>query len=337
MFDIDIQKRTTSDLPLIWAEYEVLHFDQIPILYTGVNRYGNRVIGSSVDEDYQHATERYFHILISNDEYAAFRRREVTYRDLITTVKAIFVIDKSFSGENAAIYLLDHSDIPADYLPSGDSYCPGVEADGAEAEKYLIRLNGRWTLEDLSTFPRLYSQIYSVLYALESASIDENAPMVEAFRNHPWAGGYSTVNFYNQLYRAIPRLERPTISRIQYASPGWIELTLSPSVAAQIRHVADTVIEHSRALEFFHRDIQAELKSRGLLGLNAPARDIDWEIHREYVVDSLRDFATALGVRQHEMLDAFTHNSLVSLKMLLSFYRRVEALAVYQKEEKVEL
>ncbi|HEV7877096.1 hypothetical protein [Bradyrhizobium sp.] len=65
---------------------------------------------------------------------------------------------------------------------------------------YAILMDGRWTLDDLYKLPRTFEQAYFALDALIPSDNDADADRVaRAFRAYPWQGGYSAVNFYNQL------------------------------------------------------------------------------------------------------------------------------------------
>jgi hypothetical protein len=126
MFKISDTHRIETDLPIISENYQILHFDEIPILFTGMNRFGNRIIGSSVDEDYTVGFERYFHIILDAADYTAFLRRRKSYRSLLQEAKPIFVLDMLFEegSKTPTIYQLTFEEIPDDYKPLQDSYCP---------------------------------------------------------------------------------------------------------------------------------------------------------------------------------------------------------------------
>ncbi len=103
-----------------------------------------------------------------------------------------------------------------------------------------LALDGDWTLFEFSQFARTYSQVYSVLYALDprlsSDPEDEEFERIHhLFNAFPWRGGYSAVNFYESLRYRVPKQDRPVIKSIRYESPGWIELSLIVGVALSIK------------------------------------------------------------------------------------------------------
>ena len=111
-------------LPVIDGEPKVLLFDVVPILYTGKNKYGNYIIGSSVDEDDDEGFERYFHIIVSRSDFRAYHEQKVSYLDLLKASPTIYVIDKFIRTGNQQIGILRFSDIPIEYVPTSQTYFP---------------------------------------------------------------------------------------------------------------------------------------------------------------------------------------------------------------------
>jgi hypothetical protein len=108
--------------------------------------------------------------------------------------------------------------------------------------KTKLRLDGRWTLEELSAATKDYTQLYGFAYSLLSdlpAAPREEIDYI--YGKFPWRGGYSTVNFFNQLFHKIPPRLRPEVKRIQYASPGFIELYELPLVLVTLAGMVKAV------------------------------------------------------------------------------------------------
>jgi hypothetical protein len=132
-------------------------------------------------------------------------------------------------------------------------------------EKYRIPIDGRWELRDLYEFPHTYAQIYAVLYVLqEELPAARQIRRNDAFRKYPWRGGYSAVNWFSDLYYAIPQAERPQIISIQYASPGWIDLGVYVSVAVAIRQMLVAFSQAGRHLNDTYSQIQQGIHQRKL-------------------------------------------------------------------------
>lgn len=124
MFEIDLKYKMDSDLPVITDNYEILHFDEHPILFTGTNRFGNKLLGSFSYEDEETDLFRYFVVMLDNKQFSSFYNKMVSYRDLILASKEVFIIDKNINEKVISKFLVPASYIPDDYLPLSSSFIP---------------------------------------------------------------------------------------------------------------------------------------------------------------------------------------------------------------------
>ena len=128
MFEIDPLHRTDSYLPIIIDNYKVLHYDEFPILFSGTNKYGNKLIGSFSYEDDENDLFRYFTILVDDKQFSDFFNKKCSYRDLIKSNKELFILDKDINNNISSIYLLPIEGIPSEYLPYPSSFIPEQKA-----------------------------------------------------------------------------------------------------------------------------------------------------------------------------------------------------------------
>jgi hypothetical protein len=91
--------------------------------------------------------------------------------------------------------------------------------------RYRINLNEEWSLEDLYKFPRLYEQLYYFYLSLDLAYVDLER-VSRAYELFPWQGGYSAVDFFEQLKYASKPKARPSIVAIRKESPGYLDLNV---------------------------------------------------------------------------------------------------------------
>ncbi|KFF03878.1 hypothetical protein [Chryseobacterium luteum] len=131
-----------SELPVITSNYTVLHFDEYPILFTGTNKFGNKIIGSFCDEDDDKNSLIYFIVIVSEKDYGYFYKKKLSYRDLILNTKEIFVLEKTFNNTIINSYLLPTSEIPTDYIPLENSFIP-EKFIVAETLNYSFSLKGK--------------------------------------------------------------------------------------------------------------------------------------------------------------------------------------------------
>lgn len=148
MFEIKKHKAIVTDLPLISANYLELLADENPILYTGTNRYGNRILGVIIEESDDFSLH-YFHVIIDDSTYYNFINKEITLRTILSQAGLVFVVSFK-AGKYLESNLIGFDEIPTDYLPLEDSYCPdgffipslnfGVSLKGKMADNHLVEI-----------------------------------------------------------------------------------------------------------------------------------------------------------------------------------------------------
>jgi len=211
-----------------------------------------------------------------------------------------------------------------------------------EPIKTQLGLDGRWSLEELSDTTKDYIQLYGFAYSLipdlPAARRDEIDYIYGKF---PWRGGFSTVNFFNQLFHKIPPKLRPEVQRIQYASPGFIELTEILAVAVTVAAIVATVCKSMKSVHDLYRSIQKASVEHELSKINLASVDLELKQRQiAFCQASANSLVEAFGLTkaQSALIDKKVDGSAVmKLKILLSVYRRVEPLAKKQTEGKLSI
>lgn len=204
---------------------------------------------------------------------------------------------------------------------------------------YIINIDGRWDLEDLYVFPRSYEQVYFLVFSL-LAHEDENIQerIKYAYSGFPWRGGYSAVNFYNNLKYTTPKLHRPQVLSIQYASPGWIELRLINFVAHTVESIVKSIAASILHANHVYNEVHKGLSERKLLRIDVKKKELELEImHAQYIEQSANTMARLVGLDNLNQMHDKTGSPLKTLKILLSLYRRIRTLAEYQNSGKTKL
>jgi hypothetical protein len=143
MFTFSKDKKISSDVAQIHSDYKVLLYDEEPILYIGKNKYGGYVLGSSIDENFQENTEWHFHSLITSETYREFINKKITYLEILKDSNDVFILEKSFDNSQIDIYQIKLSEIPEDYLPTPDSFCPEPYLYVEKYFSYNVQLDGQ--------------------------------------------------------------------------------------------------------------------------------------------------------------------------------------------------
>ncbi len=111
-----------------------------------------------------------------------------------------------------------------------------------QSETYTIHIEGEWSLVDLYNFPRAFEQACFLVYSLMPERDEDALERIHhAYRAFPWRGGYSVVNFYNQLKFVTSKEDRPQIASIHYASSSWLEVAFILSVAFSVEPLSSVL------------------------------------------------------------------------------------------------
>jgi hypothetical protein len=208
-----------------------------------------------------------------------------------------------------------------------------------KTEVHQIPIGGKWTLEDLYTFPHTYEQCYFMYLALTPRTAEfEDERVLYAYEAFPWQGGYSAVDFYNQLKYAVPRQRRPRIVRIRYSSPGFIELGgLSVAVALGLEKVVKNICNSAKMISGTYTAIYRDMQKRKLLRIRTDneIRKLTRE-ERHIVKEHADNLARVLDV-DPDVLTERTGSSYKSLKILMSLFRRVRVLVGFQNSGRLRL
>jgi hypothetical protein len=207
-----------------------------------------------------------------------------------------------------------------------------------QENNYRIPIDGRWDLEDLYKFPRAYEQVYYLIYSLLPHEDDYTNQRIQyAFMQYPWKGGYSAVNFYNNLKFTVPRNKRPQIRSIQYASPGWIDLILIEFIAKRLENIVKSFANSIKHVNSAYSEIHRGMQDRKLLRIETQLKELELEkAHAEYIAQSVQSMATILGFHNVAQMNAKTGSPLKTLKILLSLFRRVRILAEFENKGKTK-
>lgn len=190
-----------------------------------------------------------------------------------------------------------------------------------------IHIDGRWDAQDLSTLPDLFTDNYSFLYALNSDPFGRNSTTSSLFQKFPWRGGFSTVGFYRGLYDQIPRAHRLAVQGISYNSPGEITVSAASTVVDQIHDVSMQFSNDRSGLQLLYRQLYDGMSVRALLGRSLDEIDAD-SLDLEFVEHATRELASKMRFSMLDQLFSLADNNwIATAKILMSFFRRIKALA----------
>lgn len=210
-----------------------------------------------------------------------------------------------------------------------------------DVEDIKLYIDGRWELTDLNLLTRVYIQVYGLIYSLDVADDYVEEEIQYIYGKYPWRGGYSAVNFYQNLFSKMPREYRPNIKSIQYASPGFIELSQLVEVAKDISLIVGYVSAAILAGNKTYSAIQKGIKERKLSKFDLRSEELKlMEQERAFIHKSVNEISQVMGVRKETLAKLYfrtENNELAVLKILSSLYRRARDLAKLQNKQQLNL
>ncbi|WP_417560842.1 hypothetical protein [Marinomonas sp.] len=198
-----------------------------------------------------------------------------------------------------------------------------------------IYLDEQWSLEDFSIFSKQYIQIYGFFYGLRL--VEENNATLE-YERMPWLGGGSVVNFFSSMKNHIPPKALPNVHRIQYASPGVMELSAIIEVAGDIKQLVVSICASLTSISTTYYIIHKQYISRKIA--QKKMSQLDNEEDKKFVRDSVIELHEKLNLSPRQVMSLTKiskGDQLVELKMLMAMYRRAKPIADLQMENKARL
>lgn len=102
---------------------DVLHFDDMPILWTGLNANGVRIVGSIMEEQ-PNGDTRCLHAICGGECWESFAGREISYLDLLRGAHILWILTYNIQERLIAVRSTRFEEIAPEYLPLENSFCP---------------------------------------------------------------------------------------------------------------------------------------------------------------------------------------------------------------------
>ncbi|POD74822.1 hypothetical protein BKM17_16530 [Pseudomonas syringae group genomosp. 3] len=224
-----------------------------------------------------------------------------------------------------------HAELPPDVLPEPGMFIPGHAPKGLSSDFKVVDIDGQWEISDLRKFSDSVQDCYSFGFALLGATGKAATKKINSlFHKHPWRGGFSSVNFFRELYNNIPTEDRAGIRKIEYASPGEIKFFMNRDVADSIRELVNSINEDQSESLIAYKNARSRLQEMGLLGKS----DSDVTLSDQTIIDLtelLEKTCEAVGLAgsSKHILELASSDPLSAIKIVLAYHRRLQALADY--------
>ncbi|WP_305415829.1 hypothetical protein [Photobacterium leiognathi] len=199
----------------------------------------------------------------------------------------------------------------------------------------IINLDERWSLEDFSVFSKQYIQVYGFFFALRKLS---EVDSIMEFERMPWLGGASVVHFFTGMKNHIHPDLLPNVQKIQYASPGFMELSAIVQVADDIKNLVLAMCSTVGSIATTYHVIHSQYRSRQLA--QKKMRELENSEDKNFVRNSVLELHEQLNLSPQQVVSLSKiskGDQLVELKMLMAMYRRAKPIADLQAQNKAQL
>lgn len=334
--------------PQASADFEqVLLFDQGPQVVLLSMGDKSKILGVSVNRvvgDHQ-----YFGAKVSVDQFHQYLEDRFDLRYILRNPDRAkwFFFDLPTDDGSVRLNAIEFNDFPDErLLPEHGLFARDHTEDYEyviirEASVQRFLLDGNW---DMREFAKFHSQI-SDLYALTKSVVffqdipgfnEVKRSIVEAFIR-PWQGGGSYLGFFKSLAKLGGREFRPNIKAIQWASPGYLDVTGNEESFERIVGLVDHYDRNQRRIMSAYSELWQYMSEMKLLKLDPRVFDRQSSV-AEDVRELTEDLASCLDVAEYETVRAMAGgDALVAAKVLLASARRVAKLHAFFSEGRVAI
>jgi hypothetical protein len=204
----------------------------------------------------------------------------------------------------------------------------------------VFAIDGSWDASDFSRFYGKVADLYAFLSVTSGSTTAHLSAMGSdtvrsVIRSLGWRGGGSYVGFYDSIFSKVDALSPLRVNRIEYASPGTIELKGSDAPLTDVARVVSQFGAEGGALKAPYSQVYDALGKEDLRTASFGAEFSSPSL-RMLVIDRCFEINKGLGVDAPEVLfDLCDENAVVFAKITLSFFRRAKELYAFHAEGRV--
>ncbi|MBV5266077.1 hypothetical protein [Pinisolibacter aquiterrae] len=211
-------------------------------------------------------------------------------------------------------------------------------------EKHTFHIDGSWAASDFSKFYGRLSDLYAFyasLISIDQAGDDQRISAIAKLKGFVtskfWQGGGSYVGFFSDLADAVWVNSPLRVSRIQYASPGVIEVEGQGRAIDEIVSASDNFSENGAEIRRVHAVLNKLYSNERLKAAPANSNfssDAMKDLAKKYSDSLLRE----MGVGHEDAIfEACGRNIVVYGKVTMALFRRVKALEEFEAQGRARL
>lgn len=209
-----------------------------------------------------------------------------------------------------------------------------------DQDSEVLYVDGEWDMPD---FGKFYSRYADVYYFLSSANEYEDADtpaklkdgIADAFRDKAFKGGFSYVHFFEALASNRGRNQRLGVDEIQYASPGHINVNGEREAFEEAKAAINNFLAVKKDARALYTNLYAFMSKSRLLQMSGDDY-VATPMYSDYIHLRGTELANLLGVPNLDAIETLVEdNKLVFVKIILSFYRRLDEVSNFFAQGRV--
>lgn len=294
--------------------------------------------------------DRWLVFQVTRKTFAEYISGKLSLRKAISVAKELFCLEgdtnqhlesQSNAGRKGRILSKVSVDSIQAYQPSDDSffdptYAPDISmAEQLLPTRYSVPIGGDWFVGDLDRFSRAYAGLYGFFYCTKPRLVASIQSKLSRALRAPWEGGFSRVNLFDSLAKTVPSFHDMKIRRIEYASPGQLEIEALDSVGKDIQQCLDGYMSNRTEIDEHAKVINVTLSACRFRRMNLSARtDSTLGISDEQLeVFKNRTSQIANLIGSNQQLATLTNespNCVVSAKATLALLTHIKRLVEFE-------
>lgn len=276
--------------------------------------------------DCDESTNRWLIISVQNQTVRDFFAKQISLRNLIKEAKDKFIycvdIDSNLKLENA--FIISPRNLPPNYLPQEDSFYENIP-EYVASDIYKIELDGSWTFNDLKMLPIRFEQIYNVIYASETADFK--------LEDRLKSDGFSHVHFFNRMELYIPAEKHIELKSVKYASPGAMQIKADSELLRKFKIIIDNFKTNRVQIREIYILTKLKLKDAGLSSIDIIKIPDSCSLTSDEIFSMSKVLMEIMKLK-HDYFIRNTPNSILLIKTILAFYRRLKMLIEFEDTKK---
>ncbi|SPO53208.1 conserved protein of unknown function [Pseudomonas sp. JV551A1] len=303
----------------------------MPLVVLAKNEQGGVFLGINYDDPEDGTPYSFYFIRPRSKQLRSFMNQKVDLRYVILhgCYKQKYVAS-TWGDEKEEVTLGKlEIELTEEMLPAPRLFNPTPAPRSAAVTRRKIEIDGRWDVADLSLFSDLIRDCYAFGHALLRDT--STLALKQIFQHYPWRGGGSSLGFFRDLSDNINADELMKVTKMQYASPGFIEFSLRDDVADLIKTlIVEINLPESPAANSYY-EAREYLRVRNWLTRSEdeiPDLSQDEKDRVKAIMDDLCEKFGLIDYRDH-IFELSQNDELAGVKILLAFYRRLKKFADY--------